>query len=57
MHRDWGITRVSEDLLPLWSWHNACGRIKDTPEQFDSTIRAEFEKWRKVVNDAGIKPN
>ena len=28
-HRDWGRTRLSEELCRLWDWHNARGRIKD----------------------------
>ena len=26
-----------------------------TPEQFDKRIRADYERWVKVVKDAGIK--
>ena len=57
VRRDWCRARVSEELCRLWDWRNARGRVKDTPDQFESTIRDEIEKWRKVVNDAGIKPN
>lgn len=28
-HRDWGRTRLSEELCRLWDWRNARGRIKD----------------------------
>ena len=28
-HRDWGRTRLSEELCCLWDWRNAQGRIKD----------------------------
>ena len=28
-HRDWGRTRLSEDLCRRWDWRNARGRIKD----------------------------
>jgi hypothetical protein len=28
-HRDWGRTRLSEELCRLWDWRNAQGRIKD----------------------------
>ena len=28
-HRDWGRTRLSEELCRCWNWRNAQGRIKD----------------------------
>ena len=28
-HREWGRTRLSEELCCLWDWRNAQGRIKD----------------------------
>ena len=28
-HRDWGRTRLSEELCHRWDWRNARGRIKD----------------------------
>lgn len=28
-HRDWGRTRLSEELCCLWDWRNGQGRIKD----------------------------
>lgn len=28
-HRDWGRTRLSEELCRLWNWRNGQGRIKD----------------------------
>ena len=28
-HRDWGRTRLSEELCRYWNWRNAQGRIKD----------------------------
>lgn len=28
-HRDWGRTRLSEELCRRWNWRNAQGRIKD----------------------------
>jgi hypothetical protein len=28
-HRDWGRSRLSEELCRLWDWRNAHGRIKD----------------------------
>jgi hypothetical protein len=28
-HRDWGRTRLSEELCRLWDWRNAQGRLKD----------------------------
>ena len=28
-HRDWGRTRLSEELCRLWDWRNGQGRIKD----------------------------
>jgi len=28
-HRDWGRTRISEELCRCWDWRNAQGRIKD----------------------------
>jgi len=28
-HRDWGRTRLSEELCRCWDWRNAQGRIKD----------------------------
>jgi len=28
-HRDWGRTRLSEELCRRWDWRNAQGRIKD----------------------------
>ena len=36
---------------------NAMGyvAIGDTPEQFGATIRAESEKWARVIREAGIK--
>ena len=27
----------------------------NTPEQFVAFVRAEVARWRKVINDAGIK--
>ena len=29
--------------------------VGDTPEQFGATIRAESEKWARVIREAGIK--
>ena len=29
VHRDWGRSRLSEELCRLWDWRNARGRIKD----------------------------
>jgi tripartite-type tricarboxylate transporter receptor subunit TctC len=31
--------------------------VGDTPEQFAAYIKAEIEKWGRVVKQAGIKPN
>src|SRR3990172_5395192 len=28
-HRDWGRTRLSDELCCLWDWRNSQGRIKD----------------------------
>ncbi len=28
-HRNWGRTRLSEELCYRWDWRNAQGRIKD----------------------------
>jgi tripartite-type tricarboxylate transporter receptor subunit TctC len=30
--------------------------IGSTPEQFRDHIRAQMDKWGKVVRDAGVKP-
>ena len=30
--------------------------LGSTPEEFAETIRRDYEKWGKVVKDAGIKP-
>jgi tripartite-type tricarboxylate transporter receptor subunit TctC len=30
--------------------------VGSTPEEFDAYIRSDIEKWIKVVEKAGIKP-
>jgi tripartite-type tricarboxylate transporter receptor subunit TctC len=30
--------------------------VGGTPEQFSAFIRSEIDKWKKVINDAGIQP-
>jgi tripartite-type tricarboxylate transporter receptor subunit TctC len=37
---------------------NSGGEIAaDSPEEFAAFVRAENEKWSKVIRDAGIKPD
>jgi tripartite-type tricarboxylate transporter receptor subunit TctC len=37
--------------------HNGTELLGGTPEQFGEFIRAEIEKWTRVVKEAGVKPD
>jgi tripartite-type tricarboxylate transporter receptor subunit TctC len=58
------VRKVSDDLLKVLGMADVRERITQTgqtpspagPEEFGRMLRADFERWRKVVAAAGIRP-
>jgi hypothetical protein len=46
-----GAIRTRERLTPTRGFEP----IGSTPEEFDAQIKAEIEKWAKIVRDANVK--
>jgi hypothetical protein len=53
-HRDWGRTRLSEELCRLWNWCNGQGRIKDMAAR---TLLLKLERRGFITLPARQRPS
>ena len=53
-HRDWGRTRLSEELCRCWDWRNAQGRIKDMAAR---TLLLKLERRGLIKLPARQRPS
>lgn len=53
-HRDWGRTRLSEELCRRWNWRNAQGRIKDMAAR---TLLLKLERRGCIALPARQRPS
>jgi hypothetical protein len=53
-HRDWGRTRLSEELCRCWNWRNAQGRIKDMAAR---TLLLKLERRGYIELPARQRPS
>ncbi len=55
LHRDVVKVLASQDVRDQFAQHSA-EASPSTPEQFGAYIRQEITRWKKVADDAGVKP-
>jgi len=53
-HRDWGRTRLSEELCCLWDWRNAQGHIKDMAAR---TLLLKLERGGHIRLPERLRPS